>query len=281
MHRREFRLARTFLIAATILPVILMGAANRDDVVQAQRLETVLVTIEADGAQRQVRTAQTTVGATLKEAGIEVGPKDEVFPAVNLRPFNGMKIKVVRVREVIESVTEPIAFEAVKTFTKSLRPGQVKETQAGVRGEKLVHYRVRYEDGKQVSRIPISSIVTRKPINRVVSIGSRGHYTSRGEFRTRRVLSMIATAYDPSPRSCGGSADGRTACGLRAGYGVVAVDPKVIPLGSKLYIEGYGYAIAGDRGRSIIGNRIDLGFNSYYEAMRFGRKRVIVHVLQE
>jgi len=281
VRRREFRLARTFMIAVVILPVILMGAANRDDVVQAQRLETVLVTIESDGAQRQVRTAQTTVGATLKEAGIEIGPKDNVSPAVNLRPFDGMKIKVVRVRDVIEVVTEPIAFDAVKTFTKSLRPGQVKETRAGVKGEKLVYYRVRYENGKPVSRKPISSVVTRKPVNRVVSIGSRGLYTSRGEFRTRRVLRMIATAYDPGPRSCGGSADGRTACGLRAGYGVVAVDPRVIPLGSKLYIEGYGYAVAGDRGRSITGNRIDLGFNSYREAMQFGRRSVIVHVLQE
>ncbi|MCX8053988.1 MAG: 3D domain-containing protein, partial [Armatimonadetes bacterium] len=106
-------------------------------------------------------------------------------------------------------------------------------------------------------------------------------YTSRGEFRTRRVLTMHATAYDPGPRSCGRYATGRTACGLQAGYGVVAVDPRVIPLGTHLYIEGYGHAIAGDRGRAIKGNRIDLGFSTYKEAIRFGRKRVTVHVLRD
>ena len=59
----------------------------------------------------------------------------------------------------------------------------------------------------------------------------------------------------------------------------MAVDPKVIALGAKLYIEGYGYAIAGDRGRAIKGNRIDLGFATVREALNFGRKSVIVHVL--
>ncbi len=280
MHRREFRLARTVATIAVALPLV-MGAANRDDVVQAQRLATVSVTIESDGAQRQVRTAQTTVGATLEEAGIEVGILDLVSPSKTVRTYDGMRIKVLRVREAVESKTEPIAFDAVKTFSKALRPGQVKETRAGVRGEKLLHYRVRYVDGKPVTRTLIGAVVVRKPVNRVVSIGSRGNYTSRGEFTTRRVLSMYATAYDPGPRSCGPSANGRTSCGLRAGYGVVAVDPRVISLGSKLYIEGYGYAVAGDTGRAIKGNRIDLGFNTYREAMRFGSKRVLVHVLQQ
>lgn len=280
MHRRQLRPARTIATLAVIVPLV-MGAANRNDVVQAQRLATVLVKIEVDGAQRQVRTAQTTVGATLEEAGIKVSAKDLVSPSENTRPTEGMRIEVLRIREAVESETQPIAFDTVKTFTKSLRPGQVSETKAGVRGEKLIHYRVRYENDRPVSRSLVSAVVVRKPVSRVVSIGSRGHYTSRGAFRTRKVLSMAATAYDPGPRSCGRYATGRTSCGLRAGYGVVAVDPRVIPLGSKLYIEGYGYAVAGDRGRAIKGAKIDLGFNTYQEAMRFGRKRVLVHILQE
>lgn len=264
-----------------MMPALTVVAANRDDVVQSQRLESVLVSIIADGAQRQIHTAQMTVGATLKEAGIEVGPKDLVTPATSERPANGTRIKVVRVREAIEPVTELIAFDTVRTFTPSLRPGTVKETKAGVRGEKLVHYRVRYVDGDPVARTVVSAIVTKKPVNRVVSIGSKGRYASRGEYRTRRVMRMTATAYDPGPRSCGKYATGRTAIGLRAGYGVVAVDPKVIPMGTRLYVEDYGYAIAGDRGSAIKGNRIDLGFNTYAEARRFGRREVIVHVLEE
>ena len=71
-------------------------------------------------------------------------------------------------------------------------------------------------------------------------------------------LSVFATSYDPNCYGCSGT----TAIGLKAGYGVIAVDPKVIPLGSKVYVPGYGVAIAGDTGGAIKGNVIDLGFDS-------------------
>jgi 3D (Asp-Asp-Asp) domain-containing protein len=73
--------------------------------------------------------------------------------------------------------------------------------------------------------------------------------------------------------------DGTTSIGLRAGYGVVAVDPELIPLRSVLYIEGYGRAIAGDVGSAIKGRRIDLGFEKAREAYRFGRRVVRVYIL--
>lgn len=280
LRRREFRLARTAALALFILPLLMAVGANRDDVVQAQRLETVTVKIWSNGIERQVRTAQTSVGATLKEEGVVVGPLDLVTPATNERPREGMIIKVVYVTETIEETKLPIGFETVKTFTKSLRPGVVKTTRTGQRGEKVVRYKVRCHDGVPVMRTKVESVVVKQPVNQVVSIGSRGSYTSRGEFRTLRVLKMSASAYDPGPRSCGRWASGKTSCGMRAGYGVVAVDPDVIRLGSKLYIEGYGHAIAGDVGRSIKGNRIDLGFDTYRDAIRFGRKKVNVHVLE-
>lgn len=262
-----------------MLSMLVAGGVNRSDVVLAQRLETV-VKIWSDGAERQVTTAQSTVGATLKEAGIEVKPSDLVSPATNERLREGMRITVVRVSETIQELKFPVAFDTIKTFSNSLKPGQVKVTRNGVMGEKVVRCKVRYEDGKQVKRTPIISSVVTKPKSRIVSIGSRGRYTSRGEFTTRHILRMSASAYDPGPRSCGRWATGRTGCGLRAGYGVVAVDPRVIPIGTRLYIEGYGFAVAGDTGSAIKGNRIDLGFNTYREAKRFGRRSVIVHILE-
>lgn len=280
MGKREFRLARTALSLAIGLAVFVAVAANRDDVVQAQRLATVDVIIRSNGAERHVRTAQATVGAILKEALIEVGPIDKVSPATNQRPKDGMIISVVKVSNAIEVVSQPIAFDSTKTFTTSLKMGQVKLSSSGAPGEKLVRSVVRYEDGKPVKRTAIGVEIAKKPVNKVLSIGSRGRYTSRGEFRTRKILKMWASAYEPGPRSCGRYATGRTACGLRAGYGVVAVDPKVIPLGTKLYVEGYGYALAGDRGRAIKGNRIDLGFRTVREALNFGCRSVVVHILE-
>lgn len=96
--------------------------------------------------------------------------------------------------------------------------------------------------------------------------------TPRGSLR------MLASAYCPCSRCCGKSS-GTTATGLPAGKGVIAVDPKVIPLGSKLYISEYGEAIAGDIGGKIKGNRIDLGFASHGQAMAWGKRWVVVEIL--
>ena len=89
------------------------------------------------------------------------------------------------------------------------------------------------------------------------------------------IMSMEATAYLPSD----GGGSGITAIGIPATYGVVAVDPGIIPLGSRLYIPGYGMAIAADTGGAIYGYRIDLCMESYAEAMNFGRRVVTVYVL--
>ena len=70
-----------------------------------------------------------------------------------------------------------------------------------------------------------------------------------------------------------------TATGQPLAYGVASVDPDVIPLGSRLYIEGYGYAVAADTGGAIVGNRIDLAMDSVADALNFGRRDVVVHVL--
>ena len=99
---------------------------------------------------------------------------------------------------------------------------------------------------------------------------------SRGIPRYRAAYTMHASAYLPSD----GGGSGITATGMAARRGVVAVDPNVIPLGSRLYIPGYGEAIAADTGGAIVGNTIDLCMESYDEAIQFGRRSVEVYVLE-
>jgi len=84
-------------------------------------------------------------------------------------------------------------------------------------------------------------------------------------------LKMVATAY---------FSGGKTATGLRARKGIVAVDPSVIPLGTKLYIEGYGEAQAADIGSSIKGNRIDLCFDSLQECKTYGKRTINVYLVE-
>ena len=98
----------------------------------------------------------------------------------------------------------------------------------------------------------------------------------RAERFATTAFEMLATAYTPNCIGCSGI----TAIGLPAGHGIVAVDPSVIPLGSKLYVKGYGLALAGDTGGAIRGDRIDLGFNSYADAQQFGRRPVLVYLLR-
>jgi len=84
-------------------------------------------------------------------------------------------------------------------------------------------------------------------------------------------MKMVATAY---------FSGGKTATGLRATKGIAAVDPNVIPLGTKLYIEGYGEALAADIGSSIKGNRIDLCFDSLQECKTFGQRTINVYLVE-
>jgi 3D (Asp-Asp-Asp) domain-containing protein len=138
-------------------------------------------------------------------------------------------------------------------------------------------------DGTLRKRV-LQTRVLRKPQTRVIAEGV-GTYAAIAEFARHGLektsyiassaLNMVATAYTAG---CGGCT-GYTASGYRAGHGIVAVDPRVIPLGTKLYIPGYGFAIAGDTGGAIIGNRIDLGFDSLSDALQFGRRTVKVYTL--
>ena len=93
-----------------------------------------------------------------------------------------------------------------------------------------------------------------------------------------KVFSMEATAYTDDYESQGKWV-GQTATGRKPRVGIVAVDPKVIPLGTRLYVEGYGPAIAGDTGGAIEGHRIDLFMASRGEALRFGRRQIRVRIL--
>lgn len=187
-----------------------------------------------------------------------------------------MKVIVTRIRKVKEVQRTKIPAQVKEKLVHNLRAGQKKVVQEGRDGELVKTLVVTYKDGKPVSRTKISE-TSKSPQTRYVLVGTRGlTLASRGFFGGRRVIDMRATGYGPDGNGRWGA---RTASGLRPGRGVVAVDPRFIPLGTRLYIEGYGYAVAGDTGGAIKGNRIDLGFDSNREAWNVGRKNVRVLIL--
>ncbi len=184
--------------------------------------------------------------------------------------------KQVEIQE--ETHTKKVRAGIVYEFNRSLRPGAIKRAQEGSEGCISKTYRVTYVDGKPVSQEFLKEEKTEaKPT--VFYMGRGGFGSDRGSFGRKLVLDMVATAYDPGPECNGWANRGRTRTGRRCTYGEVAVDPRVIPLGSILFIEGYGLGIASDTGSAIKGKRIDLCYDSRRTANNFGRQRVRVHVL--
>jgi 3D (Asp-Asp-Asp) domain-containing protein len=239
--------------------------------------EMVRVTVKDSGQIRMISTAGATVGDVLTQEHIVLGELDRCVPAPSSPLESGAKISITRVR--IDTVTETttLSFPVRHTYDTDLRAGIKQVLVAGKPGSKSQVYRETIKDGIRVSRRLVSSKTT-LPTTQVVRVGLRGmQLASRGAVPHRRILNMVATGYGPHENGRWGN---RTAMGTRVGYGTVAVDPRVIPLGTRLYVEGYGYAVARDTGRLIKGRRIDLGFGSTSEARRVGRRPVRVLVLR-
>ncbi len=258
------------------------------------------ITVTENGVSRNLVATQKTAGAILTELGYNPKRTDKITPGFDEKVAEFSEIKIVRVNNKFITLTEEIPYESKERENKALASGTKKLVQKGAPGEKSVHYKITYEDGVEVSRTVITSKVVTEPVAQIREVGPKkaANYTiaSAGTIQTSRsgnlayskVISANATAYDAS--SCGKSpshpAYGITATGAKAGYGIVAVDPSVIPLGSKLYIETadgsyvYGSAVAADTGGAIKGNRIDLCFNTRAEAISFGRRAVKVYILK-
>ena len=173
------------------------------------------------------------------------------------------------------AIRPPIRFE----FSSSLGAGRLVKKEKGSPGIVKRTYRVLVKNGKRVGRTLLKE-ERREPERVLFLMGRSGFAASRGAFVRHKVLTMSASGYDASPATIGRGATGRTATGRHAEYGVVAVDPRVIPMNTIVYVEGYGFALACDKGGAIKGNRIDLCYDSRSAALRFGRRTMRVHVLQ-
>lgn len=173
--------------------------------------------------------------------------------------------------------SKPIPYKVRYEVSRTVGRGRIVLKQPGRKGELITFYKVSNVNGKSIRQKVRTQRV--EPQDEIHLIGQMGYATSRGHYDRGRVLVMEATAYDPSAGR-GKYATGRTKMGIRARYGVVAVDPRVIPLGTMVYVEGYGLAYACDVGSAIKGNKIDICLNTYAECIRFGRRKVRVHILK-
>jgi uncharacterized protein YabE (DUF348 family) len=231
------------------------------------------------------RTTAQPVEMVLKQAGIGYDGDDKISPALEQVVQPNQTIRVIQV--VSKVVKQQAELKAGVEYQRAaeLERGTRRLVRQGAPGIVETQLKVVYEDGKIVDRQKITERVVKPMTNTIIALGIKPLFntlvTSRGSYRYRDLKHMVATAYSPGPESCGKyAAVGRTYTGKKAGYGLVAVDPRVIRLGTMLYVEGYGKAEAADIGKAIKGERIDLCFETYREAAMFGRKKLKVYILE-
>lgn len=252
-------------------------------------IRAISVNVVYMGETRKVTTTETSVAGILAEQGIAVNDNYEVYPATYEKVADGDTITIIAHDTHNITVQEEVDFNTVEVENASLAPGERVVTQQGEKGINEYVYQISYQDGVEISRILISETTLSNPVDEIVEYGPEsvwelGVIPASAPKNYSKVMEFTATAYDASPADNGQWA-GKTSTGMPLTYGVVAVDPRVIPYGTKMYIESvdgkyvYGYAIAGDCGGAIKGNKVDLFFPSRSKCYEFGRRAVRIYFL--
>ncbi|MCZ8523717.1 MULTISPECIES: 3D domain-containing protein [Paenibacillus] len=251
------------------------------------------VQVTADGETSTVYTTGKTVKGALADLHMELGELDKVTPALDAEITDSTGIQVVRVKKEVEEVKEPIAYETVKQNEPQLLKGKEQVVQEGQEGILLKKKEKVFEDGKLISEQVVDQQVQTQSVQKIVAVGTKNpvvvlsstspnmdEVTMSGvTFGYKQVLNNVKmTAYTAGVASTGKSSShpayGLTSSGTRVTEGrTIAVDPKVIPIGWWVYIEGLGFRRAEDTGGAVKGNHIDVYFESRDYAIRFGSKR--------
>lgn len=219
------------------------------------------VTVTYQGNSQTIVTGKPTVGELA--ASLDLMKENiQLVPGKETRLQAGMNIQAITLSEKIIERESSEPFTLIRQPDSAMEKGHEELVQEGQDGIKVSTVKLHFADNSQVAEELLAEKVTVAPTPKIIKVGTRDTVnTSRGAMRFRRVEWMEASAYLPTD----GSSHGITASGIPARHGVVAVDPDVIPLGTRLYVPGYGLALAADTGGAIVGNKIDLCMENYSE----------------
>ncbi|WP_246470097.1 3D domain-containing protein [Cohnella nanjingensis] len=264
------------------------------------------VKLAADGKSEIKYTTADTVQEALADLHVSVAAEDRVYPALGASVQDGTTIKIVRVKKDVVSTEHPVAYTIVKQPDNNLLEGKQKVVRTGKQGRLVKTYQRVYEDGKLVSEQMIAKSMEQPAVQQIVAVGAKKKaaavktlsYNPEAASQPRllklggqtvkvkrSISNVTLTAYSAGPASTGKSKGdagyGVTASGTQVSEGrTIAVDPKVIPIGWWVYIEGIGFRRAEDTGGAIKGKKIDVYFDSEKYANKFGLKRgYTVHVI--
>jgi uncharacterized protein YabE (DUF348 family)/3D (Asp-Asp-Asp) domain-containing protein len=241
-----------------------------------------------DGKEQTLYTRAETVAEILRLLGIELGPEDVVSLPLDTPVENGLSLTIALTREVEETVEQPIQPPIVYESDPSLPPGSVRIIP-GREGIRVIRYRVTYKNGQEVARVQLPGVtVVREPVptRHISGPPSTGpsapldapEYT--GPYK--RKITVVTTWYNASHggKSRDDPSYGITATGVRLDKGICAVDPTVIPLGTWMYIPGYGLCLAADVGGGVKGYHVDLGFPESVGDPGWGKRVLDIYILE-
>lgn len=265
------------------------------------------VTVNDGDKEKKVWTTGGTVKELLQRNNIPFTKSDKIKPGLKKDVKEDTKVTIIHVEKKQEEVTEDIPYQTEEKEDSTLEKGQTKVVSEGEEGELVKTIEVTYENGKEIDREVIAEDVKKESENKVIAIGTKeveevvtlsetkttsnksenrekqsessGKSNDASSSGNEKVYTMEATAYGPDCVGCSGISATGMNLNVSPTPKVIAVDPSVIPLGSRVWVEGYGEAIAADTGGAIKGNRIDVLMQSEASASSWGRQTVTVKVL--
>ncbi|MBR1779671.1 MAG: G5 domain-containing protein [Clostridia bacterium] len=244
------------------------------------------VELSINGESKSIKTTRCTVGEFLAFNNVSLKENDVLNCDLEDEISEGKKIAIdsVELRNITEQ--KEIPFEVISKETDRLKKGKTKVETPGQRGIKEITYSQKYINGQLVESSPVSERILKEPIKQVNLVGTKKHNSSHTISDASGVatdnhgnpLNYVKTITGVTTAYCD---KGRTSTGRKAQSGVVAVDPRVIPYGTKLFIPGYGYAVAGDTGGAMRSGKvlIDVWFSSNAECNAWGRRTKTVYIL--
>ena len=253
------------------------------------------ITLVVKGKEMEISTLKSNVKDVLTEQNINYDENDIISMPLNQKISSGDKIEIIDVTEKTIKEDKEVPFEVKVVEDKNLLKGDTKVEVEGQSGNNELLYKVTYHNGKQVEKKFIEEVIVTNPIDKIIKKGtnvepqvtpskdksikvektSYSNNKSKVNLSTsnsnRKNISVVATAY---------TGHSITSTGTKPKWGTIAVDPSIIPYGTKVYIPQFDKIfIAEDCGSAIKGNKIDIYMNDEESVKNWGRKTIDICII--
>ena len=234
-----------------------------------------VVTLIENGVAVGVVTKAHTVVGVLRSAGVQISPNDYISPSVASNVMSGETIQVATITKHITTLNVALPYSVQTKTNPNLAPGISEVVQPGRQGLAVETESVVEAGSRVLATTIVSKTVVKHPVTEVLSVAApSGTTVSFGGPYVKKIY-VEETAYWANPAW----STGYTYTGVKAAIGSIAVDPTVIPLGTRLYVPGYGYGVADDTGGAIKDYHIDLFFPTKSEVDAWGTRFGWIYIL--